>query len=620
MKWFGSLFPKFAQRSEFVRHFVMPQVLILCLALGMTVALLFFTWSEQNKLQAQQEYKLSERAFAAKRSQMADNITSYALWTETVQKVVLTLDKDWADQYIGPIIDETYGYQYSFVVRDDGSTIYSSHLDKRTDLDAIALMGSSLKDAISKLRPLKKDKNARLVTFGKLNGQPVMFAIGQINPELDDAKTRAAVIGLPKAYLVFVNVIDAAFLKELETNYGLTRLRISQNEAYFLPIKSDNGNIVANISWDPKEPGKSIFISLLPFLIIGIMLTVIGGMFVLERAKAAVSSANEAADALAISEREARERMEVVVAEVRAENETLNHQSRQTQQNLQHVALEERHNAAEQFRKGATEALDRLRQASAALTVSSGDLRSSSATAAYEIRVATGAVELAIRDIGDVAPATSKLSALARQTAAHAEGTVKAVELAQVEAKMSVTTMGELSHAFEQIDDIASHIREIAGQTNLLSLNATIEAARAGEAGKGFGVVASEVKSLAHRSAELSNMVSNETAKLHIQTVGSIHAVGNLDAVVGGVVDAANSIAASANEQEQAVRNVEQLVSAVERESGHISTAIATISSVADASEHTANRVADVADRVKSRTEELEAEVEAFLKFLNQAA
>lgn len=64
-----------------------------------------------------------------------------------------------------------------------------------------------------------------------------------------------------------------------------------------------------------------------------------------------------------------------------------------------------------------------------------------------------------------------------------------------------ISTMASINQSSKKIVGIISVIEGIAIQINIFALNAAVEAARAGEQGRGLAVVASEVRSLAQRSA-----------------------------------------------------------------------------------------------------------------------
>jgi methyl-accepting chemotaxis protein len=75
--------------------------------------------------------------------------------------------------------------------------------------------------------------------------------------------------------------------------------------------------------------------------------------------------------------------------------------------------------------------------------------------------------------------------------------------------RQSITQIKDLELVSRKIDKIVDAITQVSIQTNMLAVNGSIEAARAGEYGKGFVVVATDIRNLAHDSAENADRIKD---------------------------------------------------------------------------------------------------------------
>lgn len=135
-----------------------------------------------------------------------------------------------------------------------------------------------------------------------------------------------------------------------------------------------------------------------------------------------------------------------------------------------------------------------------------------------------------------------------------------------------VTTMERIRTQARKVNEITTVIDGIAFQTNILALNAAVEAARAGDQGRGFGVVATEVRTLAQRSAdaarEIRVLISDsvrciEAGAEQVESAGAT--MGRIVDSVGRVSLVMHEIASAACEQAQRVDLVSQTVLDMDR-------------------------------------------------------
>jgi methyl-accepting chemotaxis protein PixJ len=118
-----------------------------------------------------------------------------------------------------------------------------------------------------------------------------------------------------------------------------------------------------------------------------------------------------------------------------------------------------------------------------------------------------------IQEISQNAQSAAKVASLASSKAelggASMERTVNSIVQLRDTIDETAEKAKRLGDASQQISRVTSLINQIAMQTNLLAINASIEAARAGDAGKGFAVVAEEVGQLATQSTEATKEIEN---------------------------------------------------------------------------------------------------------------
>lgn len=238
----------------------------------------------------------------------------------------------------------------------------------------------------------------------------------------------------------------------------------------------------------------------------------------------------------------------------------------------------------------------------------------------------------------EVTDAIDELTAKAQDIANHAEEIIARVEQMvpemledkdnaikiTMESREKLKTAIEETKVISQIAEVSQAIREIAGQTNLLSLNASIEAARAGEAGRGFAVVAEEIKKLSDTTGSEIEKVNALTEKV-LKSVETLSAASNqiitfLDDIVlkdydrmerladnykedaTYYVDVSNMVSQNAEELSDAILNINTILDSIDSSQKELDAAVQSVNDnlqqITYASDTVSKETQNVADSV----------------------
>ncbi|HVB24734.1 MAG TPA: methyl-accepting chemotaxis protein [Ktedonobacteraceae bacterium] len=131
-------------------------------------------------------------------------------------------------------------------------------------------------------------------------------------------------------------------------------------------------------------------------------------------------------------------------------------------------------------------------------------------------------VALTMHEVSEEAGKLSRVALEAMEASLDGQGAIdRAVEgMGQVrEATMlSSRIMKRLGEGGQEINETLIAMSDLTTRMHLLALNTAIEATRAGEQGSGFTIIAQEMRSLATRSSEAAQKVSNHVRNIQYET------------------------------------------------------------------------------------------------------
>ena len=169
--------------------------------------------------------------------------------------------------------------------------------------------------------------------------------------------------------------------------------------------------------------------------------------------------------------------------------------------------------------------------------------------------------------------------------------------------KTNSSAVTSLAGFASTVQGLSDEIKGIAFQTNILALNASVEAARAGDQGRGFAVIAQEMRTLANRSSDATQRISDLAKSFDSQ----MNRVASSLTETIAVVQTGQAAIAQVDENTQAMyqglqRTVASIVQISESidEQNTASTVVArNIARIASQTEHSVHSTDEIVDSIE---------------------
>ncbi len=225
-----------------------------------------------------------------------------------------------------------------------------------------------------------------------------------------------------------------------------------------------------------------------------------------------------------------------------------------------------------------------------------GDLAARLSDMALAVSREAEAATSAIRALTDQAHQVATLAAMLNSASAELEREVRQHNAALIVAREALDKQRPAIDALERSPDrlatISRTVRDIAGQSQMLSLNARIEAARSGPETRGFAAVASEMSALAKRTQDATNDIGISADEIATEVKAAQALVDSQAGLVANQADLLSSALEHAERQRDSAATLVNFASDGAERVGAAATSIGRVGATAVAVKLLAQQIA----------------------------
>jgi signal transduction histidine kinase len=264
-----------------------PIAVLVVIAMGLTLALLWGFAREQNRAYDDASTRLVESALNARMRASAHVALDYAVWNDAYLATTLRWDSEWVDNnYYSNIADGV------FVVRADGEVRHAWLAEtQESEREAIT---AGIVDAVrnefnlGQLLSAAESSGMTATTTFALAGHPVLLSVAPISPE-EHTVRQARNADRPVDYLAAIDVITPAELVEIGQGIQLHELEFVEGASrastrrLVMAVGSAGAEPVGHLVWRRERPGSATFLSNAGWIVLALLVVGAAALLVARR-------------------------------------------------------------------------------------------------------------------------------------------------------------------------------------------------------------------------------------------------------------------------------------------------------------------------------------------------